>query len=80
MGVFTLVYQPVMDITTRAIHHYEALTRFADGADTFETVVFSEDVGLIMDFDLSVPAGDQGHGAKRQRQCRDQHVRPVGAE
>jgi EAL domain-containing protein (putative c-di-GMP-specific phosphodiesterase class I)/GGDEF domain-containing protein len=51
---FTLVYQPVVDITTRAIHHYEALTRFADGADTFETVVFSEDVGLIMDLDLAV--------------------------
>ena len=27
---FTLVYQPVVDIATPAIHHYEALTRFAD--------------------------------------------------
>ena len=51
---FTLVYQPVVDIATRAIHHYEALTRFPDGADTFETIVFSEDVGLIMDLDLTV--------------------------
>jgi EAL domain-containing protein (putative c-di-GMP-specific phosphodiesterase class I) len=51
---FTLVYQPVVDIATRATHHYEALTRFADGADTFETVVFSEDVGLVMDLDLTV--------------------------
>jgi EAL domain-containing protein (putative c-di-GMP-specific phosphodiesterase class I) len=51
---FTLVYQPVVDITSRAIHHYEALTRFPGGADTFDTVVFSEDVGLVMDLDLTV--------------------------
>jgi EAL domain-containing protein (putative c-di-GMP-specific phosphodiesterase class I) len=51
---FTVVYQPVVDLTTLAVHHYEALTRFPDGADTFETVVFSEDVGLIMDLDLIV--------------------------
>jgi EAL domain-containing protein (putative c-di-GMP-specific phosphodiesterase class I) len=51
---FTLVYQPVVDLKKRAVHHHEALTRFSDGADTFATVVFSEDVGLIMDLDLSV--------------------------
>ncbi len=51
---FTLVYQPVVDLKQRAVHHHEALTRFSDGADTFTTVAFSEDVGLIMDLDLSV--------------------------
>jgi EAL domain-containing protein (putative c-di-GMP-specific phosphodiesterase class I) len=51
---FTIVYQPVVDLTTRKVHHYEALSRFAEGTDTFETVVFSEDVGLIMEFDLIV--------------------------
>ena len=51
---FTLVYQPVVDIATRAVCHYEALARFPDGADTFETVVFSEDVGLVMELDLTV--------------------------
>ncbi len=36
------------------MHHYEALSRFPDGADTFETVTFSEDLGLIIDLDLIV--------------------------
>lgn len=53
-GNFTLVYQPVVDLRTRAIHHYEALSRFADGAKTYETVLFSEDTGLIMDLDIGV--------------------------
>jgi EAL domain-containing protein (putative c-di-GMP-specific phosphodiesterase class I)/GGDEF domain-containing protein len=51
---FTLVYQPVVDLRTRAIHHYEALSRFPDGAKTFETVAFTEDVGLITELDLAV--------------------------
>jgi EAL domain-containing protein (putative c-di-GMP-specific phosphodiesterase class I)/GGDEF domain-containing protein len=51
---FTLVYQPVVNLTTRVVHHYEALSRFADGADTYETVLFSEDTGLVMDLDLGV--------------------------
>jgi EAL domain-containing protein (putative c-di-GMP-specific phosphodiesterase class I) len=51
---FTLVYQPVVDLGTRAIHHYEALSRFPDGASTFETVAFTEDIGLILELDLIV--------------------------
>jgi EAL domain-containing protein (putative c-di-GMP-specific phosphodiesterase class I) len=51
---FTLVYQPVVDLKSRAIHHYEALSRFPGGANTFDTVVFSEDIGLIMELDLIV--------------------------
>src|SRR5262249_2824660 len=49
-----LVYQPVVDLKTRAVHHYEALSRFPDGANTFETVTFSEDLGLIIELDLIV--------------------------
>ena len=53
-GRFKLVYQPVVDLKTRTVHHYEALSRFPDGADTFETVTFSEDLGLIIELDLIV--------------------------
>jgi EAL domain-containing protein (putative c-di-GMP-specific phosphodiesterase class I)/GGDEF domain-containing protein len=53
-GRFMLVYQPVVDLATRAVHHYEALSRFPDGANTFETVTFSEDLGLIIELDLIV--------------------------
>lgn len=51
---FALVYQPVVDLQNRTIHHYEALSRFADGASTFDTVAFSEDIGLILELDLAV--------------------------
>ncbi len=51
---FMLVYQPVVDLATRAVHHYEALSRFPNGANTFETVTFSEDLGLIIELDLIV--------------------------
>ncbi len=53
-GRFTVVYQPVVDLGTRAVHHYEALSRFPNGANTFETVTFSEDLGLIIELDLIV--------------------------
>jgi EAL domain-containing protein (putative c-di-GMP-specific phosphodiesterase class I) len=53
-GSFKLVYQPVVDLLTRAVHHYEALSRFPHGANTFETVTFSEDLGLIIELDLVV--------------------------
>ena len=51
---FTLIYQPIVNLATRAVHHYEALTLFGEGTNTFETVAFSEDVGLIMELDLIV--------------------------
>lgn len=51
---FTLVYQPIVDLATRAIHHVEALARFADGDSPGDTVAFAEAVRLIADFDLAV--------------------------
>ena len=51
---FALVYQPVVDLKDRTIHHYEALSRFPGGANTFDTVTFSEDIGLILELDLVV--------------------------
>jgi EAL domain-containing protein (putative c-di-GMP-specific phosphodiesterase class I)/GGDEF domain-containing protein len=51
---FEIVYQPVVDLSNRAVHHYEALSRFPGTADTFETVGFMEDVGLVAELDLAV--------------------------
>ena len=78
---FTLVYQPVVDIATRAIHHYEALTRFRRRRRHLRDRRLQR--GRRPDHgprSHRVQASDQGHGAKRQRQCGGQPVRPVGAE
>ena len=51
---FSLVYQPIVDLKTRKIHHVEALARFPEGGSPGATVAFAEDVRLIGDFDLAV--------------------------
>jgi EAL domain-containing protein (putative c-di-GMP-specific phosphodiesterase class I) len=51
---FTLSYQPIVDIATRAVQHYEALMRFDGGKSPFETITFSEKVGLNADLDTAV--------------------------
>jgi EAL domain-containing protein (putative c-di-GMP-specific phosphodiesterase class I)/GGDEF domain-containing protein len=53
-GDFALVYQPVVDLAARGLHHHESLLRFPGKANTFETVVFSEDVGLVCELDIAV--------------------------
>jgi EAL domain-containing protein (putative c-di-GMP-specific phosphodiesterase class I)/GGDEF domain-containing protein len=53
-GRFQLVYQPIVDLVTRNIHHYEALTRFEEGGSPYETIRFAEGVSLIGEFDLVV--------------------------
>lgn len=51
---FTLFYQPVVALSDRKIHHYEALMRFSDGRSPYDTIRMSEQLGLIHDFDLAV--------------------------
>jgi EAL domain-containing protein (putative c-di-GMP-specific phosphodiesterase class I) len=51
---FSLVYQPIVDLRSRKIHHVEALARFPEGGSPGATVAFAEDVRLIGDFDLAV--------------------------
>jgi EAL domain-containing protein (putative c-di-GMP-specific phosphodiesterase class I) len=51
---YTLFYQPVVRLSDRTTHHYEALLRFADGRTPFDTIRLSEQLGLVQDFDLAV--------------------------
>lgn len=53
-GDFTLVYQPIVTLNDRKVHHSEALIRFNDPQlhnRQFETICFAEEIGLIQDFD-----------------------------
>lgn len=50
---FTLTYQPIVDLDTRAVHHFEALTRF--GSDSPAAAIrMAEKLGLVERFDLAV--------------------------
>jgi EAL domain-containing protein (putative c-di-GMP-specific phosphodiesterase class I)/GGDEF domain-containing protein len=51
---FKLVYQPIVTIEDKEIHHYEVLSRFKDGESPYERVVFAEETGIIQDLDLGV--------------------------
>jgi EAL domain-containing protein (putative c-di-GMP-specific phosphodiesterase class I) len=53
-GAFELVYQPVVDLKTRNVHHYEALTRFEGGGGPAATIQLAEELGLVMQFDLTI--------------------------
>ena len=50
---FDFAFQPIVDLETREISHFEALARFAHGESPYQTIVFAENVGLIQDFDLA---------------------------
>jgi EAL domain-containing protein (putative c-di-GMP-specific phosphodiesterase class I)/GGDEF domain-containing protein len=51
---FNLVYQPLVSLKTRAIHHFEALIRFPEGGSPFETIQFAEETDMIEGLDLAV--------------------------
>jgi len=53
---FDAVFQPIVGLTTRQIHHYEVLARFAGGLDRspYELITFAENMGLICDFDFAM--------------------------
>ncbi|MBO6826784.1 MAG: EAL domain-containing protein [Sneathiella sp.] len=51
---FSLVYQPIVNLSDESVHHYETLCRFKEGESPFETVTFAEEVGIILDLDLAV--------------------------
>lgn len=50
---FSMHFQPIVDLNTSQCTHYEMLCRFQEG-NTFEWVLFGEEVGLAAEFDISV--------------------------
>lgn len=51
---FRLLYQPIVDLSSGAMHHFEVLSRFEEGRSPFEMIRFAEDIGIIERFDLAV--------------------------
>lgn len=51
---FEMVFQPIVGLRDRRLHHYEALVRFGDGGSPFEHIRLAEGVHLIGEFDLAV--------------------------
>ncbi|MBT5860203.1 MAG: EAL domain-containing protein, partial [Alphaproteobacteria bacterium] len=56
-GTFDVLFQPIIDLSDRSIHHYEALARLRSmGSDSspFQFITFAEEVGVIGDFDIAM--------------------------
>lgn len=54
---FDVAFQPIVELETRHVHHYEALVRMkGTGAKVspFETITFAEGAGVIQEFDLAM--------------------------
>jgi len=56
-NAFDVLYQPIVDLKTRAVHHFEALVRPQDTStfpDTADFIGFAERMDVIADFDLTM--------------------------
>lgn len=53
-GAFEIAYQPISDLVSGKVSHYEALARFPNPEGTLETVKFIEALGIANVFDLAV--------------------------
>jgi EAL domain-containing protein (putative c-di-GMP-specific phosphodiesterase class I)/GGDEF domain-containing protein len=54
---FDALYQPIVDLEEREIHHYEALARIRDmeaESSPYRFITFAEEVGVIGDFDIAM--------------------------
>ena len=55
-GDFDLMFQPIVDLWTNVVHHFECLVRFKgnDNQSPYETVSFAEDVGMVGMLDMAL--------------------------
>ncbi|GAB6053305.1 EAL domain-containing protein [Magnetospira thiophila] len=51
---FHLAFQPIVDLRSRAVDHYEVLSRFEGLMSPLELIQFAENVGMIHDLDLVI--------------------------
>ena len=56
-SAFDALYQPIVDLGTRKVHHYEALARLHESggeSSPFKFITFAEEAGIIGDFDIAM--------------------------
>jgi EAL domain-containing protein (putative c-di-GMP-specific phosphodiesterase class I) len=53
---FRLVFQPILALRDREVHHWEALTRFGASESPADVIKFAEGVNVIDELDLAVVA------------------------
>jgi len=56
-GNFSIALQPIVDLKTRKVHHYEALARFESlgrATSPFSLITFAEETGVIGEFDMAM--------------------------
>jgi EAL domain-containing protein (putative c-di-GMP-specific phosphodiesterase class I) len=51
---FEVHYQPIVQLTSRAVHHFEALARFNASAGPANAIRMAEELDMIESFDLAV--------------------------
>lgn len=51
---FELHYQPIVDLKTRVVHHFEALSRFPGTSAPSDTIHMAEELAMIESFDIAV--------------------------
>ena len=51
---FKLLYQPIVDLQSRQVHHYEALLRLDDRSSPFDAVRLAEELDLVREFDEAI--------------------------
>ena len=53
---FQVAFHPILDVRTGAVHHYEALVRFAGNFEEspYKHISFAEETGLITEFDIAM--------------------------
>lgn len=57
--LFDLAYQPIVEVKTGHVAHFEVLTRLRDNkifSNPFQFIEFGENIGLISEFDLKMTA------------------------
>ena len=53
-GAFEVAFQPIVELTSRAPRHVEALARLGGGASPAGIIRFAEDVAVVAEFDLAM--------------------------
>ncbi len=67
---FSMHFQPIVNLETMECSHYEMLCRFREG-NTFEWIMFGEDIGMASEFDIAVCRRALSYIRKKRRNTKE---------